>query len=291
MAAASDSLTPVVLELGGKDPMVLCDDADFSQSCNVAMRGFFQNCGQNCIGLERLVVQAPIYDRVVDELTKRVRALRQVRCRASPRVAGPTQAQQRAHSDRCSCGVGATGQGAPLEEEVDVGAMTMPNAWVKLEDLVKDAVAKGARLLAGGKRLEHPTWTHGFYFAPTVLADVTPDMKIAQEEVFGPVVVIMRFTTDEEALHIVNSAPYGLGASVFSSNAERAERLVRGIRSGMCNVNDFAVNYLCQSLPFGGVKISGFDRFAGPEGLRGNCLVRVRHARTLAGMGGASTAA
>jgi len=171
-------------------------------------------------------------------------------------------------------------QGAPLEEEVDVGAMTMPNAWVKLEDLVKDAVAKGARLLAGGKRLEHPTWTHGFYFAPTVLVDVTTDMKIAQEEVFGPVVVIMRFTTDEEALRIVNCAPYGLGASVFSSNAERAERLVSGIRSGMCNVNDFAVNYLCQSLPFGGVKISGFDRFAGPEGLRGNCLVRVRQDTT-----------
>jgi len=91
MAAASDNLTPVVLELGGKDPMVLCDDADFSQSCNVAMRGFFQNCGQNCIGLERLVVQAPIYDRVVDELTKRVRALRQVTRRPCARVV-PTQA-------------------------------------------------------------------------------------------------------------------------------------------------------------------------------------------------------
>jgi acyl-CoA reductase-like NAD-dependent aldehyde dehydrogenase len=166
---------------------------------NVAMRGFFQNCGQNCVGLERLLVQAPLYERAVAEITRRVRGLR---------------------------------QGPPLDAEVDVGALTMPRAWVKMEALVADAVAHGARLLAGGQRNTVAGWPHGFYFAPTVLADVTPAMRIAQEEVFGPIVVIMRFSTDAEALSLVNACAYGLGASVFSTNADRAERLVRGIRSG-----------------------------------------------------------
>ena len=115
-----------------------------------------------------------------------------------------------------------------------MGAMTMPRAWMKMEALVEDAAAKGARVLAGGRHYTHERWPRGFFFAPTVVADVTPDMQITQEEVFGPVVVIMKFSTDAEALAIVNSSPYGLGASVFSTNRSRAERLVRGIRSGTC---------------------------------------------------------
>ena len=110
--------------------------------------------------------------------------------------------------------------------------MTMPAALARMEALVRDAVSKGARLLVGGQRHVHSKWPNGYYFAPTVLADVTPAMAIAQEEVFGPVVVIMRFATDAEALEIVNACPYGLGASVFCGNRTRAERLVRGIRSG-----------------------------------------------------------
>ena len=113
-----------------------------------------------------------------------------------------------------------------------MGAMTMPRAWMKMEALVEDAAAKGARVLVGGRHYTHERWPRGFFFAPTVVADVTPDMKITQEEVFGPVVVIMKFSTDAEALAIVNGSPYGLGASVFSTNRIRAERLVRGIRSG-----------------------------------------------------------
>eukprot|EP00123_Amoebidium_parasiticum_P013133 comp21791_c0_seq1/m.30967 comp21791_c0_seq1/g.30967 ORF comp21791_c0_seq1/g.30967 comp21791_c0_seq1/m.30967 type:complete len:607 (-) comp21791_c0_seq1:178-1998(-) len=240
MKEASEHLTPVVLELGGKDAAILCDDCDFNQVCNVTMRGFFQNCGQNCIGLERAIVHEKIYDKYVEEMQKRIACLSQ----------GPT-----------------------LKGSYDCGAMAMGASAAKIEALVQDAVSKGARLLLGGKGGKFFNG-QGQYFQPTMLVDVLPNMEIAQEEVFGPVVLVMKFRTEEEALQIVNGCRYGLGSNVFSLDSKRAERLARGIQAGMCNINDFAVSYLCQSLPFGGVKISGFDRFAGPEGLRGNCLVK-----------------
>eukprot|EP00048_Salpingoeca_helianthica_P022188 m.16885 g.16885 ORF g.16885 m.16885 type:complete len:600 (-) comp6996_c0_seq1:1932-3731(-) len=239
MAEAAKTLTPVVLELGGKDAAIVCEDCDFDQVVNLTMRGTFQNCGQNCIGLERLVVLAPVYDKFVAAVETRVRALR---------------------------------QGEPLCESVDCGAMTMgPRVIKEIKALVDQAVASGARLLAGGQEVGRGK---GSFFAPTLLVDVTPDMEIARNEVFGPVMVVFKAQNDADALRIVNSCEYGLGSSVFSLNYKRAERIAAGIRAGMCNINDFGINYLCQSLPFGGVKISGFDRFAGIEGLRGCCLLR-----------------
>lgn len=109
-------------------------------------------------------------------------------------------------------------------------------------------------------------------------------MDIARNEVFGPVMVIMKAKSDEDAVRIVNACDYGLGSSVFSADYARAEKIGRALRTGMCNINDFGVNYLCQSLPFGGVKISGFDRFAGIEGLRGCCLVKAVTTDKLAAM-------
>ncbi|EGD79685.1 aldehyde dehydrogenase [Salpingoeca rosetta] len=241
MRAAADTLTPVVLELGGKDAAVVCEDCDFGQVVNLALRGTFQNCGQNCIGLERMIVHKDVYDKFVDALAAKVGALR---------------------------------QGAPLAGDVDCGAMTMGRpAAEKLEKMVEEAVRSGARLLAGG-HVNTIAGCSGGFFQPTLLVDVTPDMHIAQEETFGPIMTLMRAEDDEDAIRIANSVEYGLGSSVFSKNYARAERIAAAFTTGMCNVNDYGVNYLCQSLPFGGVKISGFDRFAGVEGLRGCCHMR-----------------
>jgi len=241
MAAASETLTPVVLELGGKDAAILCDDCDYGASCNLAMRGTFQSCGQNCIGLERLIVHAAVYDKFVADMSKRINNLT---------------------------------QGPPLEGVYDTGSMVMGHEIDRLETLVEDAVSKGARLLAGGKRKVNKEFPLGQYFAPTLLVDVNPQMRITQEEVFGPIMVIMKSENDEQSIALANSCDYGLGGSVFSKNYARAEYITSQVKTGMANINDFAVNYLCQSLPFGGVKVSGFDRFAGIEGLRGNCLVK-----------------
>jgi aldehyde dehydrogenase (NAD+) len=239
MKKASETLTPVVLELGGKDPAVVCDDADLKQLIPVVMRGTFQNCGQNCVGLERVVAHQGIHDTLVERLRPLVADLSQ-----GPACEGDTK---------------------------DCGAMTMgPAAIDKIDHLVQDAIKKGAKCLAGGKRgaASSP------FYPPTMLVGVTTEMEIAQEEVFGPIMVIFKAKDDEDAARIVNTCAYGLGASVFSADPKRAHALGRKLRTGMMNVNDFGINYLCQSLPFGGVKISGFDRFAGIEGLRGNCLVR-----------------
>merc|ERR1719502_2062083 len=129
----------------------------------------------------------------------------------------------------------------------------------KIDKLVQDAVRRGAKCLVGGK----PGAAGSGFYTPTMLVDVTPEMEIAQEEVFGPVLVMFRAKDDDDAIRIVNSCPYGLGASVFSENKPRAQGIARRLKTGMVNINDFGINYLCQSLPFGGCKISGFDRFAG----------------------------
>lgn len=237
MKKASETLTPVVLELGGKDPAIILEDADLEQVIPIVMRGTYQNCGQNCVGLERILVHSSIHDKLVKILVDKVKVLTQ----------GPS-----------SC--------SPVK---DMGAMTMGPASVKkIQKLVDESVAAGAKVLAGGKS------TSDNFFPPTVIVDVTPKTPIAVEEVFGPILVVMKFNTDDEAIRMVNDCPYGLGSSVFSSNIARAQNIANRLKTGMVNINDFGINYLCQSLPFGGVKISGFDRFAGREGLRGNCVVR-----------------
>jgi aldehyde dehydrogenase (NAD+) len=241
MEKASKTLTPVVLELGGKDPAIELDDADMEQVLPIILRGTFQNCGQNCVGVERVVAQTRVYDEILRRTTEVVKQMSQ----------------------------GATPVGKDDEIKC-LGAMTMGlKQCANIQDLVTRSVAAGARLVVGGD------WTEakGTFFPPTILADVRPGMPIAEHEVFGPVLVLMKFTTDDEAVALVNSCPYGLGSNVFGSPA-RAKALGQRLHTGMMNVNDFAINYLCQSLPFGGVKISGFDRFAGIEGLRGCCVLR-----------------
>jgi acyl-CoA reductase-like NAD-dependent aldehyde dehydrogenase len=248
--SAADRLTPCVLELGGKDPMIVTEDADLDQVVHIAVRGALQNAGQNCIGVERFYVYDSVYDAFVDRVAAVVRALRQ----------GPP--------------VDADGRWV---DDVDVGGMTMPSSLALIQKLVDDAVRKGARLVVGGKvNADAARKFGGLFFQPTVLADVTHDMDIANHEVFGPIVTILRVPhdSDADAVRMANSTEYGLGASVFARDVARAERIAHKINAGMVNVNDFGLNYMVQSLPFGGVRISGYDRFAGVEGLRACCHIK-----------------
>jgi acyl-CoA reductase-like NAD-dependent aldehyde dehydrogenase len=230
MQAASERLTPVILELGGKDPFIVFDDANLDHVADIAIRAAFINCGQNCIAAERFYVQAGIYDRFVATITQKAKSLRQ--------------------------------EGAVL----DAGAITMPSQVTIIEGLVNDAVAKGAKAVVGGKK--HPTLP-GLHFQPTVLLDVTQDMKVVNEEAFGPLMPIVKFTTEEEVIAMANRSVYALAANVFSSDYKRAERVAKQLVCGMLVINDWATVPLIQSLPFGGCKASGFGRFNGPEGLRG----------------------
>mmetsp|Transcript_17125 Transcript_17125/g.23534 ORF Transcript_17125/g.23534 Transcript_17125/m.23534 type:complete len:619 (-) Transcript_17125:289-2145(-) len=245
MEGAAKNLKPVILELGGKDPMVFCDDVKIKDVVPWAMRGCFQNCGQNCCGVERLFVYESIVTEFIDTILPRVKELR---------------------------------QGIPLKTcgsdgDVDCGAMVMDSQMDHIQELVDDAVAKGAVLHCGGKRNEK---LQGQFYIPTLLSGVTADMRISTEEVFGPIMCIVTVPNDDDkkCVELINSCSFGLGSSVYSASQKRGMAIGSQIRSGMFTVNDFGVNYLIQSLPFGGVGESGFDRFAGPEGLRACCLER-----------------
>ncbi|TKY89896.1 hypothetical protein EX895_001193 [Sporisorium graminicola] len=252
--AATKELTPVTLELGGKDPAILLSDADLKQFGSTFMRSCFQGAGQNCIGIERFVVDAAISERLARIVEPRIRALK----------VGSFMDQSRFGS---SCATRSSKLDA--DERVDVGAMITDVRFDRLEQLITQAVAQGAKLLVGGKRFHHPRWTHGHYFSPTLLTNVTPDMAIANEELFAPVFLILPFPTAnlDAAIKIANGTRYGLGSSVFGNNLEQCTYISERLDAGMVNINDFGVSYLNQALPFGGVKKSGYGRFAGPEGL------------------------
>ena len=237
MKAAADTLTPVVLELGGKDPFIVLADASLSQCVPMALRGAFQSCGQNCAGAERFYVHEKIHDKFVARVMKAANQLR---------------------------------QGWALAPGVDCGAMCMPNQAAYVQSLVDDAVAKGAKVECGGAIDKDAP---GQFYPPTVLTNVTHAMKIMKEEVFGPVLSIVKIRSDDEAVALANECDFGLGSNVFGSR-RRALKVGAQLNAGMTTINDFCATYMAQSLPFGGVKESGFDRFAGIEGLRGCCNVK-----------------
>ncbi|KAI0033980.1 Aldedh-domain-containing protein [Vararia minispora EC-137] len=239
--AATTHLTPVTLELGGKDPAIVLPGTDIQKWGSTWMRGTFQNAGQNCIGIERLLVHRSQYEEVYSMMLERARAL------------------------RVGAAVAADGVGTG----VDMGSMISQLPFQRLEDMINSARNEGARIEQGGARLRHPYLENGAYFAQTVIGDVTPDMKIAQEELFAPVAVIMPYDTIDEAVEIANSTRYALGASVFGASKYQCLEIARRLECGMVAINDFGVFYLNQDLPFGGIKGSGYGRFGGPEGLRG----------------------
>lgn len=231
--AAADALIPVVLELGGKDPFIVFEDAQLEAAAHGAVNGCFINAGQNCVSSERVLVQRS----VAKEFEQRVVAIaRELRV---------------GHSKK---------KGA-----IDVGAIITPPQLERIERLVEEAISEGARLLVGGKRLDG----EGTFFEPTVLSGVTPSMTIMREEVFGPVMLIAEFADEEEALRIANGTRFGLGASLFTRDKERASRILRRLDSGMVAVNEFGgTTYMAQDLPFGGIKASGFGQMNGRDGLR-----------------------
>ncbi|OQE34885.1 hypothetical protein PENCOP_c015G06470 [Penicillium coprophilum] len=245
-ASAAKSLIPVCVELGGKDPAVILDDSrtlrNLPSIASLLMRGVFQSSGQNCIGVERIIALPSAYDKLIEIVTPRIRELH-------------------------------LGSVLLDTETPDVGAMISPVSFANLETIINEAVQQGARLLAGGTEYKHPVHQHGHYFTPTLLVDVTRDMRIAQTELFAPVFLVMRAESVSDAIAISNSTSYALGASVFGHRQKDVQACVSKISAGMVAVNDFGAFYAVQ-LPFGGVRGSGYGRFAGEEGLRGLCNIK-----------------
>jgi acyl-CoA reductase-like NAD-dependent aldehyde dehydrogenase len=233
---AAKRLIPCSLELGGKDPMIVLSDADLERAANVAVYYSMQNAGQTCISIERVYVEAPVYDEFVSKVTDKVRALR---------VGAPK------------------GPGS-----VDVGAITFPPQLDTIKEHVSDAVAKGARVLTGGNSVEG---VDGRFFQPTVLVDVDHTMKAMTEETFGPTLPIMKVADADEAVRLANESPYGLGASVFTRDTERGEAIARRLEAGAANVNDALVNYTALELPMGGAKASGLGSRHAAGGIRKYC--------------------
>ncbi len=233
MAAAAENLTPVVLELGGKDPMIVCNDADLDRAVGGALWGAFANSGQTCMAVERVYVDASRFDEFVDRAVASTRRIR---------------------------------QGTSASD--DIGSMTFDRQVEIVEAHVADAVAKGAKVLTGGRRV---AGRDGLWYEPTILVDVDHSMDIMTAETFGPVLPIMSVADDEEAIRLANDSVYGLNSSVWTTDLERGQRIAARIEAGNVCVNDTIVSYAVPGLPFGGVKESGIGRVHGAEGLREFC--------------------
>jgi len=228
-ATAGRALKKCVLELGGSDPFVVLADADLGRAAEAAARARFLNGGQSCIAAKRFVVEEPVADEFERRFVDAVAAL-------------PV--------------------GDPLDPATRVGPLARADLLDALERQVEASVAGGAEVLLGGTRLERPGW----YYAPTVLAGVTPDLPVFTEETFGPVAAVVRAPDEEAAVALANDTPYGLGASVWTRDLARARRLGRRIESGSLFVN--AVVASDPRLPFGGIKRSGYGRELAAVGIR-----------------------
>ncbi len=236
--ACGRALVPCTLELGGKDPMIVCEDADVERAARGAVWGAFANSGQVCISTERVYVVEPLAQAFTDRVVELTRELRQ-----GPETVG----------------------------DVDVGAITSQAQLEIIEHQVADAVARGARVLTGGRR--NPAYP-GLFFEPTVLADVTHDMAIMREETFGPCLPIQVVRDEEEALALANDSSYGLQASVWTRDSWKGKRLANRIHAGGVVVDDVLVTYGIAESPFGGVKESGIGRVNGELGLKSYCHVQ-----------------
>jgi succinate-semialdehyde dehydrogenase/glutarate-semialdehyde dehydrogenase len=226
--AAAERLLPLTLELGGKDPMIVLKGANIDRAAEAAIVGAFANTGQICTSIERAYVEAAVYDEFLERVVDKTRQVR----------------------------IGA-------DDSADVGAITVEAQIEKIEEQIDDALRHGARALVGGERIRG----NGRYYAPTILSDVTQDMRIMREETFGPVLPVMKVRDAEEALRLANDSPFALGGSIWGKRAE-VERLAPRLRAGMITLNDTMVNGMIAGLPFGGLKDSGYGRVYGDEALR-----------------------
>ncbi len=236
---AAQRLLPVVLELGGKDPMLVLDDANLEVASSGVVWGAFVNAGQTCLSVERCYVHRSLYPRFLE---------------------------------MCVAKAGQLRVGNGEDPDTDIGPMIHEQQLRTVESHVEDAVARGARVLAGGKRLPD---LGGNFYAPTVLADVTHEMRIMREETFGPVLPVMAFDTDDEAIKLANDSEFGLAASIWTGDSDRGEMLARRLPAGTVMINDVVSCFGISEAPHGGIKASGIGRTHGQYGLEE--MVRIKY--------------
>ena len=228
-------LIPSSMELGGKDPLIVCADANLESAAGAVVWGGLANAGQVCASVERVYAHENVYDRLVQKVVAKAEALR---------------------------------LGNPGDGERDIGAMVDEHQLDLVERQVEDAVSKGAKVLVGGKRIDGP----GNFFEPTILVDVTEDMEVVTEETFGPVVPIMKVSSDEEAIEKANDSIYGLNAYVYTSDRYRGQRIARRLQAGTVMVNEVLLTHGCPETPWQGCKLSGTGRVHSDDGLRDMCF-------------------
>lgn len=241
--ACAKQLIPCTLELGGKAAAIICEDADLEQASKSVVWGGFANSGQICMSVERVYAHASVYDGFVGRVVELTGQLR---------------------------------QGDPSTLDVELGSMTFPRQLEVVDSLIADAVQRGAVIHTGGKRRDG----QGMFFEPTVLGDCTQQMRVMREEIFGPVIPIMKVQNDDEALQRTNDSELGLMGYVFCKDRAKARRMAEQVRAGVVMINGVLEAYACPEAPFGGVKHSGYGRVHGKEGMRALCEVRhINHDR------------
>jgi acyl-CoA reductase-like NAD-dependent aldehyde dehydrogenase len=234
LQSAAEHLTFATMELGGKNALIVLDDADIAQSVDVAIEGMFYNQGEACTSTARILVHDAVYDEFVTAFSRKAESL-------------------------------VVGDG--LDSATDIGPMVDAKQRDRVLSYLDTALAEGARIVAQGTVPDDPALSGGYWVAPTVLVDVTPDSTFGQEEVFGPIAGIMRFTDEDEAIEIANGTEYGLTAAICSRDEQRAWRIAQRLEAGMVFVNNYMRRAFLGS-PFGGVKGSGFGRENAAETLR-----------------------
>ncbi|MFF0309768.1 NADP-dependent succinic semialdehyde dehydrogenase [Streptosporangium sp. NPDC004379] len=234
-SVAGGEVKKTVLELGGSDPYVVMPSADLDAAASTAITARVQNNGQSCIAAKRFIVHADVYDAFAERFTARMEALR---------------------------------VGDPMEEGTDVGPLATEQGRDDVEMLVADAVGRGARVLCGGYIPDRPGW----FYQPTVVAGVTPEMRMFSEEVFGPVAALYRVADIDEAIALANVTDFGLGANAWTADPAEQERFVTDLEAGAVFVNGMVTSY--PELPFGGVKNSGYGRELSAHGIREFCNLK-----------------
>ena len=218
---ATSQLKKTVLELGGSDPFIVCEDADLEKASSGAVKGRFINSGQSCIASKRFIVVRKIANEFIEMFVQKTQKLK---------------------------------VGDPMSNETDIGPLVNINSLKNMESLVAQSVEEGAELLTGGERTD----SKGFFYSPTVLKNVSPSMRIASEEVFGPIAPVIIAEDEKEAMKVANDSKYGLGASIWTQDLDKAERMSRAVESGIVTVNNVVISD--PRVPFGGIKNSGFGR-------------------------------